>query len=78
MVVSHPSGKFTWDVNPSVRPVPPYQADGVHTGPAGFLGESWTLTCARPDGRVLETVRVRVDLGEQARVDLKRCRKRVH
>jgi hypothetical protein len=78
MVVSSPSGKFTWDVNPSVRPVPPYQADGVHADHPGFLGESWTLTCARPDGRVLESVPVRVDLGEQARVDLKQCRKRLH
>jgi len=77
MTVSGHGGRFTWHVNPSLRPVPPYQADGVHGDHAGYLDESWTLTCARPDGRVLETVRVRVDLGERARVDLKQCRKRL-
>jgi hypothetical protein len=75
MDVTSANGKFTWSVNPSVRPVPPYQADGVHGDHPGFLGESWTLTCGRSDGTVLETVRVRVDLGEREKVDLKRCRK---
>jgi Zinc carboxypeptidase len=73
--VTGSSGRFEWSVNPSVRPEPPYQADGVHGTGRGFLRESWTLTCGRPGGRVLETVRVRVDLGERERVDLKRCRK---
>lgn len=76
MEVSERSGHFTWDVNPSLRPVPPYQADGVHTEHPGFVRESWTLTCARPDGKVLQTVKVRVDRGEQERVDLKQCRER--
>ena len=74
MVVGDRSGHFSWDVNPSLRPVPPYQADGVHTEHPGFVPESWTLTCARPDGKVLETAKVRVDRGAQAKVDLKRCR----
>lgn len=76
MVVSGSGGKFTWDVNPSLRPVPPYQADGVHTDHPGFVPESWTLTCARPDGTVLQTTKVSVDRGEQAQVDLKQCRQR--
>jgi predicted deacylase len=76
MEVGDHSGRFTWDVNPSLRPVPPYQADGVHTQHPGFVPESWTLTCARPDGTVLQTVNVRVDRGKQAQVDLERCRDR--
>ena len=31
------SGAFTMDVNPSVRPVPAFEADGEHGGPRGFL-----------------------------------------
>ena len=77
MVVTSANGKFSWSVNPSVRPVPPYQADGVHGDHPGFIRESWTLTCARRDGTVLQTVSVRVDLGEREEVDLKRCRKRL-
>jgi hypothetical protein len=48
----------------------------VHTEHPGFVPESWTLTCARPDGTVLQSVKVRVDRGEQAQVDLERCRDR--
>lgn len=77
MTVSHRSGLFLWHVNPSTRPVPPYQEDGLHGDHAGFLPESWTLTCARPDGKVLQTERVRVDLGEIEFVNLKECRKRL-
>jgi len=72
-------GRFTWHVNPSIRPEPPYQADGVHGDRAGrFLRESWTLTCARPDGKVLQTVKVTVDRGESKRVNLNQCRKLWH
>jgi hypothetical protein len=39
------------------------------------LVETWTLTCER-DGRVLETVPVMVDRGQQVRVDLKACGRR--
>ena len=45
------SGQFTWDVNPSVRPDPPYRAEGMVPGPNGFLQESWTLTCTPPTAR---------------------------
>jgi hypothetical protein len=74
MRVTGANGEFSWSVNPSVRPEPPYQADGVHGEGRGFLRESWTLTCGRPDGTVLQTVHVRVDLGERETVDLGRCR----
>jgi hypothetical protein len=74
MDVTSPNGEFSWSVNPSLRPVPPYQADGVHGDHPGFVEESWTLTCARPDGTVLQTVHVRVDLGERRQVDLRRGR----
>ena len=77
MVVTSATGTFNWSVNPSVRPVPPYQADGVHGDHPGFIGESWTLTCARRDGTVLQTVSVQVDLGEREEVDLERCRERL-
>ena len=39
------SGKFAFHVNPSVRPVPPYRAEGMVPGPSGYYQESWTLTC---------------------------------
>ena len=41
------NGQFSWNVNPSVRPEPPYRAEGMVPGPNGFLQESWTLTCTR-------------------------------
>ena len=39
------SGKFDWNVNPSLRP-------SQYT--SQFLPESYTLTCAAPDGILLE------------------------
>ncbi len=39
----------------------------------GGLVESWTLSCAGPDGTVHETVQVVVDRGSAQKVDLKRC-----
>jgi hypothetical protein len=62
------SGTFEWDVNPSVRPVPAYEADGVHTGPRGFFQESYTLTCTAPDGTLLATTKVLVDKGGVANI----------
>ena len=62
------SGAFKWDVNPSVRPVPAYEADGVHAGPRGFYAESWTLTCTAADGTVLGTTKVMVDKGDVANI----------
>jgi hypothetical protein len=62
------SGQFTWDTNPSVRPVPAYEADGVHAGPRGFYQESYTLTCTAADGTLLGTTKVLVDKGDVANV----------
>ena len=62
------SGKFTWDPNPSVRPQSAYYADGEHTGPNGFVYESYTLTCTAADGTVLGTTKVLVDKGDVANV----------
>jgi hypothetical protein len=36
------------------------------------LVENWTLTCAR-DGRVVETVPVVIDRGQQMRLNLTAC-----
>jgi hypothetical protein len=71
-------GRFSWAVNPSYRPIPPYQADGVHGDRAGFYEEPWTLTCERPDGKVLQTVKVNVGLGSTVKVDLAQCDKKFH
>ena len=62
------SGTFKWDVNPSVRPTPAYEADGVHAGPRGFLAESYTLTCTAADGTLLGTTKVLVDKGDVASI----------
>jgi hypothetical protein len=65
------SGRFSWNINPSVRPNPPYRAEGMVPGPNGFLQESWTLTCTLPDGTVAETRGLTIDKGEIA--DLSLC-----
>jgi len=67
-IVVGANGRFTWDVNPSVRPVPAYEADGVHTGPRGFYRESYTLTCTAADGSVLGSAKVLLDKGDVADV----------
>ncbi|WP_084469420.1 M14 family zinc carboxypeptidase [Jiangella gansuensis] len=72
------NGKFEWSVNPSYRPIPAYQASGVEGNQTGFYTEPWILTCERPDGTVLQTVPVNVDLGERVTVDLKECRREFH
>jgi hypothetical protein len=64
------SGQFTWDVNPSIRPVPAYRAEGRVGGPNGYLTESWTITCTAPDGTVLETNKVTVDKGQTVNMSL--------
>lgn len=76
--VASRNGKFAWSVNPSYRPVPAYQADGVNGGQTDFYTEPWILTCERPDGTVLQTTPVNVDLGERVTVDLKQCRRDFH
>src|SRR4051794_5439939 len=63
-------GKFTWDVNPSIRPQSAYYADGEHTGPNGFVNESYTVTCTAPDGTVLETNHITVDKGQTVNMSL--------
>jgi hypothetical protein len=64
------NGRFTWDVNPSVRPVPPYRAEGMVPGPNGYYQESWTLTCTAADGTVLDTRQVKLDRGESTNLSL--------
>jgi hypothetical protein len=60
------NGKFTWHVNPSVRPS---QYASAH------LPEAWTVVCT-PRRGVRQTVEVLVERGAAAEVDLKRCGKR--
>src|SRR3954454_16350348 len=62
------SGKFTWDTTPSVRPQSAYYADGEHTGPNGFVYESYTLTCTAANGTLLGTTKVLVDKGDVANI----------
>ncbi|HEX6445631.1 MAG TPA: M14 family zinc carboxypeptidase [Streptosporangiales bacterium] len=69
-------GAFDWATNPSLRPVPPYQPDGIHTRHPGFEHESWTLTCSTAGGKVLQRTAVTVELGQVKHVDLSTCRKR--
>ncbi|MGK5741200.1 M14 family zinc carboxypeptidase [Micromonospora sp. URMC 103] len=76
--VVRPNGKFRWAVNPSYRPVPAYQADGVHGDHHGFYTEPWILTCERRDGTVLQTTPVNVDLGDRVEVDLTPCKRNFH
>jgi hypothetical protein len=64
------NGQFTWDVNPSIRPTPAFQADGEHPGPNGFLNESYTLTCTAADGTLLETNHITIDRGQVDTVSL--------
>ncbi len=64
------NGQFSWNINPSVRPNPPYRAEGIFPGPNGFLQESWTLTCTLPDGTVAETKSITMDKGQTVDVSL--------
>ncbi|GAA2588311.1 M14 family zinc carboxypeptidase [Actinomadura fulvescens] len=58
-----PGGRFSWDVNPSLRPS---QYESV------LLPESWTLTCSA-FGKVRKTVTVSVARGQTAEADLRGC-----
>jgi Zinc carboxypeptidase len=58
------SGRFRWDVNPSVRATPAFRAAGEVAGPNGFLNESYTITCTARDGTRLDTQHVTVDRGQ--------------
>ncbi len=64
------SGRFRWDVNPSVRATPAFRAGGEVAGPNGFEDESWTVTCTAPDGTLLDTEHVTVDRGQVDTVSL--------
>ncbi|WP_329100630.1 hypothetical protein OG792_18800 [Micromonospora sp. NBC_01699] len=76
--VSRSNGRFSWAVNPSYRPVPPYQTGGVQPNQTGFYREPWILTCERPDGTVLQRTPVNVNLGQRVTVDLKQCSRNFH
>ena len=47
-----------------------YYADGEHTGPNGFVNESYTVTCTAADGTLLETNHITVDKGQTTNVSL--------
>lgn len=57
------SGRFTWHVNPSTRPI-------------SKRTERWILECRRGGKRVRAARRIAIDRGERVRVDLRRaCRR---
>lgn len=56
-------GSYTWHANPSTRPIV-VQQGGT---------ESWTLTCERPTGQVLETRSIRVARGASVTANLTTC-----
>ncbi|WP_432943460.1 M14 family zinc carboxypeptidase [Kribbella sp. CA-253562] len=56
-------GTYTWHTNPSTRPTV-VQQGGT---------ESWTLTCERPTGQVLETRQVTVARGASVTANLTTC-----
>ena len=58
------SGRFTWHVNPSLRPS---QYASAH------LNESWTITCGPANSGVKYTVEVTVERGGTASADMSRC-----
>jgi carboxypeptidase T len=58
------SGRFTWHVNPSLRPS---QYASVH------LNESWTISCGPGNSGATRTVEVRVQRGATAFADMSRC-----
>ncbi|MEU0095970.1 M14 family metallopeptidase [Kribbella sp. NPDC006257] len=56
-------GSYTWHTNPSTRPIV-VQQGGT---------ESWTMTCERPTGQVLETRQVTVARGASVTANLTTC-----
>ena len=58
------SGRFTWHVNPSLRPS---QYASAH------LDESWTITCGPGKSGAKRKVRVTVERGGTAFADMRRC-----
>jgi carboxypeptidase T len=55
------SGRFDWNLNPSLRPSQ-YTSD--------FIQESYTITCAAPDGTLLETDKVTLARGATVNMSL--------
>jgi hypothetical protein len=47
----------------------------THVHPASVPFETWELTCERPDGRILQTVKVLVSRGDRVEIDLAGCRR---
>ena len=60
------SGRFTWHVNPSVRPS---QYATAH------LDESWTISCGLAESGTRRTVEVTVERGGTASADMSRCQR---
>ncbi len=60
-------GDVQWHVQPSLRP---------SQARTGYIEETYTLTCARPDGTVLQREAVQLARGEQVDVDLSTCTER--
>lgn len=60
------SGAFSWIVNPSTRPL----------AERAGRREAYVLTCERPGGKVLQTMRVYIDRGQRKALDLTPCRRR--
>lgn len=58
------SGRFTWHVNPSLRPS---QYASAH------LNESWTISCGPGNSGAKRTVEVTVERGGTALADMSRC-----
>ena len=58
------SGRFTWHVNPSLRPS---QYASAH------LNESWTISCGPGNSGAERTVEVTVERGGTASADMSRC-----
>ncbi len=55
------SGKFEWNLNPSLRP-------SQYT--SAFIQESYTITCTAPDGTLLETNKVTLARGQTVNMSL--------
>jgi hypothetical protein len=70
-----PGGKYVVRVI-NWAAVEPYSGTITYKGPEPYSApqtESWTVTCERPDGTVMQRTDVVVARGERARVDFKRC-----
>jgi len=69
-VTNYASRTASWTITAGT-----YDVEVVETHPALAPFETWTLTCERPDGTVLQTVEVLVSRGDRVVVDLTACRR---